>query len=92
MSKMTVKSSNIHSVIKNKKDFKNMLHTSKSSKKYPINLYCKCLSVTLIFAYFTIKQGTTYKESTVAKSAVFPQNWDTLTLLPRVVFHVRGLK
>ncbi len=24
----------------------------------------------------------------VAKSAVFPQNWATLTLLPRVVFHV----
>ncbi len=28
----------------------------------------------------------------VAKSAVFPRNWATLTLLPRVVFHVRGLK
>ncbi len=29
---------------------------------------------------------------TVAKSAVFPQNWAALTLLPRVVFNVRGLK
>ncbi len=28
----------------------------------------------------------------VAMSLVFPQNWATLTLLPRVVFHVRGLK
>ncbi len=27
----------------------------------------------------------------VAMSAVFPQNWATLTLLTRVVFHVRGL-
>ncbi len=28
----------------------------------------------------------------VAKSVVFPWNWATLTLLPRVVFLVRGLK
>ncbi len=28
----------------------------------------------------------------VAKSAVFLRNWATLTLLPWVVFHVRGLK
>ncbi len=30
--------------------------------------------------------------SSVAKSAVAPRNWATLTLLPQVVFHVRGLK
>ncbi len=28
----------------------------------------------------------------VAMTTAFPRNWATLTLLPRVVFHVRGLK
>ncbi len=31
-------------------------------------------------------------QTSVAKSIRFPQNWATLTLLLRVVFHVRGLK
>ncbi len=45
----------------------------------------------------TYSKKTRYKSchwgsTSVAKSAVFPRNWATLTLFPRAVFHVRGLR
>jgi len=39
-----------------------------------------------------IKTETFENDGVAAKSAVVPRNWATFTLLPRVVFHVRGLK